>query len=107
MDDAGKRKYYEKLTESELLKHKETMGPGSSDGQIITQILAERRELPQKQLPRSACSSSIRSSELPPSQFFWQTFRMVPSSTGGSFSRKRIQRNYSVIKRGKLPPNTH
>jgi hypothetical protein len=53
MDDAEKRRYYEKLTESELLKHKETMGPGSSDGQIITQILAERRELPRDALNQS------------------------------------------------------
>jgi hypothetical protein len=30
---------------------------------------------------------------------------MIPSSTGGRREAKRIRRNYSVIKCGKIPPN--
>ena len=53
MDAEQKKTHYKKLTETELLKNKTLLGPGSEDGQIITQILAERLALPEEQFKKT------------------------------------------------------
>jgi hypothetical protein len=49
---------YEHHSGDELVKHKELLGRGSDDGQVITKIQTERRERPYK-LTRKAVTVSI------------------------------------------------